>query len=135
MPSGASANSPGVGRTGTSGVSNVFATALLARSTPKSLPDSEVARSQWPSFVIMEENAILGREIDRTTELFAVSMITMRSVSWSCVKTNLPSGEIEMRCTLLEIGIVASKQKKKKKKKKKKKNTLFFFFFFFVYCF
>src|ERR1019366_5521086 len=83
MPSGASANSPGVGRTGTSGVSNVFATAPLARSTTTSLPDSELARSQWPSFVIMEENAILGREIDRTTELFAVSMTTMRGVYWS----------------------------------------------------
>ena len=73
MPSGASANSPGVGKTGTSGVSNVFATAPLARSTTKSLPDSELARSQRPSFVILEEKAILGREIDRTTALFAVS--------------------------------------------------------------
>ena len=52
-------------------MSNVFVSAPLATSTTKSFPDSELARSQRPSFVIAEENGILGREIDRTTALVA----------------------------------------------------------------
>jgi hypothetical protein len=90
-------------------MSNVFVIAPVVKSTTNRFPDSELARSQRPSLVMTEEKAILGREIDRTTALVVVSMTTMRGVSWSCVKTNLPSGEIEMRCTRLEIGIVASK--------------------------
>jgi hypothetical protein len=58
---------------------------------------------------MVEEKAILERDIDRTTALVAVSMTTIRGVSWSCVKMDFPSGEIEMRCTLLEMGIDASK--------------------------
>jgi hypothetical protein len=65
VPSAVSANSPGVGSTGTSGVSNVFVSAPLPKSTTKSFPDSVLARSQRPSFVMAEEKAILGREIDR----------------------------------------------------------------------
>jgi len=50
-----------------------------------SLADIGVARSSG------------GEWIERPC-LVSVSMTTMRAVSWSCVKTNLPSGEIEIRC-------------------------------------